>query len=96
MSEQEEKEYVKPVYEKFYVEKASHIKELLNLEKSEISPACKEEVEKEEIKLCSWCQEPTEKLFYNYKNMPLCKECLDRILKETRKTLNYVRNFVSA
>ena len=53
-------------------------------------------VEKEEIKSCSWCQEPTEKLFYNYKNMPLCKECLDRILKETRKTLNYVRNFVSA
>lgn len=70
----------------FFINKFDNVKVIKKVRK----------IKMEEIKSCSWCQEPTEKLFYNYKNMPLCKECLDRILKETRKTLNYVRNFVSA
>ena len=48
-----------------------------------------------ELKICHWCKVETDKIFYNYKTIPLCKKCLNGILKESRKTLNFIRNFVS-
>lgn len=49
----------------------------------------------EEIKICPRCKEETKQLFYNYRKNPLCKECLNLVLKENRKTINVIRNFVS-
>lgn len=53
------------------------------------------EQEKEKL-FCPWCKEETKKLFYNYKSLALCKTCLNKVLKESRKTLNTIRNFVAA
>ncbi len=49
-----------------------------------------------DLKICPACKEEVEKLFYNYKENPLCKTCLTSILKESNKTINAIRNFVSA
>ena len=60
-----------------------------------MSETTKTEVETD-LKICPACKEEVERLFYNYKENPLCKTCLTSILKESNKTINAIRNFVSA
>ena len=47
----------------------------------------------QEFKICPRCKKEVKQLFYNYKKNPLCKECLNFVLKEANKTINAVRNF---
>lgn len=50
----------------------------------------------EEIKIkeiCPRCKKEVSQLFYNYKQNPLCKDCLNFVLKEANKTINAIRNF---
>ena len=50
-----------------------------------------EKKELQEIKICPRCLDPVKQLFYNYRKNPICKKCLNLVLKESSKTITTAR-----